>query len=62
MSLYVTGKLLGHRHAGTTQRYAHLERTVARSALDRVTAVLTGTAAVNRVSVSDDYDSARSSR
>jgi integrase len=42
VSLYVTGKLLGHKHAGTTQRYAHLERDVARSALDRVASVLGG--------------------
>jgi integrase len=40
VSLYVAGKLLGHRHASTTQRYAHLERSVARSALDKVAAAL----------------------
>jgi integrase len=42
VSLYVTGKLLGHKHASTTQRYAHLERSVARSALDSVAAALNG--------------------
>ena len=42
VSLYVTGKLLGHKHASTTQRYAHLERSVARSALDKVAAALNG--------------------
>lgn len=36
-SLYVTGRLLGHRQANTTQRYAHLEHDVARAALERVT-------------------------
>lgn len=42
VSLYVTGKLLGHKHAGTTQRYAHLEHDVARTALDKVAAALGG--------------------
>jgi integrase len=41
-SLYVAGKLLGHVNATTTQRYAHLERSVARTALDKVAAVLGG--------------------
>lgn len=36
VSLYVVGKLLGHRQATTTQRYAHLEEGVARDALDKV--------------------------
>jgi integrase len=40
VSLYVTGKLLGHKHASTTQRYAHLERSVARTALNKVAAAL----------------------
>ena len=40
VSLYVTGRLLGHKHATTTQRYAHLEHDVARSALDKVAAAL----------------------
>jgi integrase len=35
-SLYVTGKLLGHRQATTTARYAHLEHSVSREALDRI--------------------------
>ena len=39
-SLYVTGKLLGHRQPGTTARYAHLEHDVARAALDRVSQTL----------------------
>lgn len=41
-SLYVTGKLLGHRQANTTQRYAHLEHDVARAALERVTKARNG--------------------
>jgi site-specific recombinase XerD len=36
VSLYATGKLLGHRQATTTQRYAHLERDATREALERV--------------------------
>jgi integrase len=40
VSLYVTGKLLGHRHASTTQRYAHLERSVAQAALGKVATAL----------------------
>ena len=39
-SLYVTGKLLGHRQPGTTARYSHLEHDVARAALDRVSRTL----------------------
>jgi integrase len=42
VSLYVTGKLLGHKHATTTQRYAHLERSVARSAMGKVADALGG--------------------
>lgn len=34
--LYTVGKLLGHKQAMTTQRYAHLEHDVAREALERV--------------------------
>ena len=37
-SLYATGKLLGHRQAQTTSRYAHLEHDVARAALERIAA------------------------
>ncbi len=40
VSLYVTGKLLGHRQATTTQRYAHLEHDVARDALGKVATIL----------------------
>lgn len=36
VSLYVVGKLLGHRQATTTQRYAHLEQEVARDALEKI--------------------------
>jgi integrase len=35
-SLYLTGKLLGHTRASTTERYAHLERDTTRLALDRI--------------------------
>jgi integrase len=42
VSLYVTGRLLGHKHATTTQRYAHLEHDVARTALAKVATVLGG--------------------
>jgi integrase len=41
VSLYVVGKLLGHRKADTTSRYAHLERDAARAALDKVAKALT---------------------
>jgi integrase len=40
VSLYVVGKLLGHRQAATSQRYAHLERDAAREALDKVAGAL----------------------
>ncbi|WP_189501904.1 site-specific integrase [Mesorhizobium sp. M00.F.Ca.ET.216.01.1.1] len=40
VSLYVVGKLLGHRQATTTQRYAHLEDEAARAALGKVSSVL----------------------
>jgi len=36
VSLYVAGKLLGHKQATTTQRYAHLEASAEREAVDRV--------------------------
>lgn len=41
VSLYVVGKLLGHRQATTTQRYAHLEHEVAREALAKIAAAMT---------------------
>ena len=34
-SLYIIGRLLGHAHASTTQRYAHLAPDPARAAADR---------------------------
>ncbi len=34
-SLYLVGKVLGHRHAGTTQRYAHLSDDPLRAVADR---------------------------
>ncbi|MHB9005246.1 MAG: tyrosine-type recombinase/integrase, partial [Coriobacteriia bacterium] len=34
LSLYVTGKLLGHKRAATTQRYAHLADDVQKRAAD----------------------------
>ena len=42
VSLYVVGKLLGHRQATTTQRYAHLEQEVARDALEKIAKVTGG--------------------
>jgi integrase len=39
-SLYVTGKLLGHRSSRTTERYAHLSAEAEREALDRVAGAL----------------------
>ncbi len=42
VSLYVVGKLLGHRQATTTQRYAHLEQGVARDALEKIAKVTGG--------------------
>jgi integrase len=41
-SLFVTGRLLGHRQANTTARYSHLEHDAARAALDRVEQILEG--------------------
>jgi integrase len=40
ISLYVTGKLLGHKRARTSERYSHLSNEAAREALDKVAAVL----------------------
>ena len=39
-TLIMTGKLLGHRHAGTTQRYAHLSGDFLLAAADRVAAAV----------------------
>jgi len=36
-SLMITGKLLGHRHTGTTERYAHLTDHFLLEAAERVT-------------------------
>ncbi len=35
-SLMITGKLLGHRHTGTTERYAHLTDHFLLEAAERV--------------------------
>jgi integrase len=35
-SLYIVGQLLGHKHAATTQRYAHLAPDPARATADRI--------------------------
>jgi integrase len=40
VSLYVVGQLLGHRQATTTERYAHLEKDVARQALDKIASAI----------------------
>lgn len=37
-SLYLTGKLLGHRATSSTERYAHLERRMLTKAADQVAA------------------------
>ena len=39
-SLHMTGRLLGHRRAVTTNRYAHLDDATLRDAADRVAAVI----------------------
>jgi len=39
-TLYMTGKLLGHRHAGSTQRYAHLSDDYLLEAAERVAAAI----------------------
>ncbi|MDH3663576.1 MAG: site-specific integrase [Alphaproteobacteria bacterium] len=39
-TLIMTGKLLGHRHAGTTQRYAHLSGDFLLAAAERVAAAI----------------------
>ena len=36
----MTGRLLGHRRAVTTNRYAHLDDATLRDAADRVAAVI----------------------
>ncbi|MFI4973443.1 MAG: tyrosine-type recombinase/integrase [Caulobacterales bacterium] len=40
LSLAFIGKLLGHKHAATTQRYAHLADDPVRAAADRVSAAI----------------------
>jgi integrase len=40
ISLYVTGKLLGHKRARTSERYSHLSQEAQREAVDKVAAVL----------------------
>jgi integrase len=35
-SLFITGKLLGHRQASTTQRYAHLAPDPAKAVAERI--------------------------
>jgi len=39
-TLHMTGKLLGHRHAGSTQRYAHLSDDYLLEAAERVTVAI----------------------
>ena len=39
-SLYVTGKMLGHRSSKTTERYAHLTQEAVRSATDKAAEAL----------------------
>ena len=40
VSLHVVGKLLGHRDAKATARYAHISRSTEQEAVDRVAGVL----------------------
>jgi integrase len=40
ISLYVTGKLLGHKRARTSERYSHLSTEAQREAVDKVAVVL----------------------
>ena len=40
VNLHLIGKLLGHKDAKTTQRYAHISKETERAALDRVVDVL----------------------
>jgi integrase len=46
LSLPIIGKILGHNHAATTQRYAHLATDPVKEAVDKIDAVIT--AAVQR--------------
>lgn len=39
-TLIMTGQLLGHRHAATTQRYAHLSGEFLLAAADRIAEVI----------------------
>jgi integrase len=52
-SLYLVGKLLGHRQARTTERYAHLidapDRAVADRTSEKIVALMQGTEAANVV-------------
>ena len=41
-SLHMTGKLLGHSQAQTTQRYAHLADDPVKAATERVDAAISG--------------------
>ncbi len=40
LSLYVTGRLLGHKQASTTQRYAHIADAAAKEAADKVSGII----------------------
>lgn len=42
MGLPITGAMLGHREAATTERYAHLEADPVRAANERLGAIMTG--------------------
>lgn len=54
VSLYVIGKLLGHRVPATTQRYAHLARDVASSVNDELGAVMKAAIEKRRPEAQDD--------
>ncbi len=56
VSLYIVGKLLGHKVPATTQRYAHLARDVASSINDDLGAVMQAAIAKSKASIGAQDD------